>query len=143
MIVPLTSRPELFTLFRVVDDSEVILLKKFDEGMNRLEGKITAETVASFVDNNSQPLIMEFEPKTSKKIFQGFQASPNLILFFSWGTEKFQSYIESMKKVAKAYVGDIRFVSVDTDIEDNIRIMESLFIMFWKFLQSFITFQAF
>jgi len=128
MVIPfgITSTTELFQLFRVVDDSGVIILKKFDEGMNRLEGDISSETVTTFVDSNSQPLVMEFKTETSKKIFQGFQVSPNLLLFMSSKTEKFEEVLQTVKSVAKDFRGDIKFVSIDTDVEDNLRIMEFL-----------------
>merc|ERR1712142_268361 len=121
----ITSSSNLFSLFQVPGDSEVILLKKFDEGLNRLDGKITAEAVTSFVDKRSQPLLLEFKPATAKKIFQGLQTSPTLILFYSSSKDP-AAHLETMKRVAKDNIGDVKCVSVDTDIQDNTRIMESL-----------------
>lgn len=128
MVVPfgITLRPEVFQLFRVVDESEVIILKKFDDGMNRMDGKITAEAITTFVDKNSQPFVMEFKPETSKKIFQGFQAFPTFLIFLSSNTGDSGENIEIVKKVAKENVGDIKFVSVDAGIEDNLKLMEFL-----------------
>jgi len=129
MIIPfgITSSSNLFSLFQVLSDSEIILLKKFDEGLARLSGEITAEGVTDFVNKKSQPLLVEFKQETAKKIFQDLQTSPCLILFFSSSNNgNTEAHIETVKTVAKDYVGDIKCVSVDTDVEENKRMMESL-----------------
>merc|ERR1712013_93770 len=129
MIIPfgITSNSNLFSLFQVPGDSEIIVLKKFDEGLARLSGEITAAAVTDFVNKKSQPLVVEFKQETAKKIFQDLQAFPCMILFFSsTNKDNTESYIETMKAVAKDFMGDIKCVSVDTDVEENKRMMESL-----------------
>ena len=49
----------------------VVLLKKFDEGRNNLEGDVTEESVRKFVAGNSLPLVIEFNQDTAQKIFSG------------------------------------------------------------------------
>merc|ERR1712096_592402 len=46
----ITAQEEVFELFDVKDKTAaVVLLKKFDEGKNVLEGEVTAESIAAFV----------------------------------------------------------------------------------------------
>ena len=47
----------MFTLFNVIDDAAVVVMKKFDEGRAQLEGDITVESVTDFVTANSLPLV--------------------------------------------------------------------------------------
>merc|ERR1719341_2769525 len=49
VLFAITSNTDVFALFEVNDDAAVVLLKKFDEGRNNLEGDITVETVTDFV----------------------------------------------------------------------------------------------
>merc|ERR1712106_703049 len=65
------SNSAVFAHFDVKDDAAVIVLKKFDEGRNNLEGDITVETVTEFVNANSLPLVVDFNTDTAKQIFQG------------------------------------------------------------------------
>merc|ERR1719295_2502884 len=67
----ITSNTELFSEYGITDDAAVILLKKFDEGRNNLEGDITSETVTDFVNANFLPLVVDFNTDTAKQIFQG------------------------------------------------------------------------
>merc|ERR1711892_747492 len=58
----ITSNNVLMT--KVKDENLILLIKGFDEGMNKLEGAITSETVTDFVNTFSHPLIAELEPAT-------------------------------------------------------------------------------
>merc|ERR1719209_850448 len=119
----ITSNKDIFNLFDVQDDAAVILLKKFDEGRNNLEGDITVETVASFVTANALPLVVDFNTDTAKQIFQG-SVKNHLIMFQSANAEKYEHNLHNARKVAKDFKGEIMFVSVTTDEAEHKRVIE-------------------
>eukprot|EP00090_Calanus_glacialis_P031723 TRINITY_DN52718_c0_g1_i1.p1 TRINITY_DN52718_c0_g1~~TRINITY_DN52718_c0_g1_i1.p1 ORF type:complete len:493 (-),score=188.68 TRINITY_DN52718_c0_g1_i1:46-1446(-) len=118
-----TSNSAIFSQFEVIDDAAVVLLKKFDEGRNNLEGDITVETVADFVNANALPLVVDFNTDTAKQIFQG-SVKNHFIMFQSASGEKFEHNLHNARKVAKDFKGDIMFVSVTTDEEEHKRVVE-------------------
>jgi len=122
----ITSSTELFDLFRVSAESCVIIIKKFDEGMSKLEGEINIKTVEDFIEQYSKPLVVEFNTETATKIFKGFKTATHLIFFMSTALEKFGEDLEIIKSVAKDFRGNIKFISVDAEVEDNLRILEFL-----------------
>jgi protein disulfide-isomerase A1 len=54
-----------------VTGDAIVVLKKFDELRNDLvvDDKLTTESLKSFIASTSSPLIQEFSPERSKKIF--------------------------------------------------------------------------
>jgi len=119
----ITSNTELFSEYGITDDAAVILLKKFDEGRNNLEGDITTETVTDFVNANFLPLVVDFNTDTAKQIFQG-SVKNHFIIFQSASGENFEHNLHNARKVAKDYKGDIMFVSVTTDEAEHKRVIE-------------------
>merc|ERR1711892_1069405 len=117
------SNSAVFAHFDVKDDAAVIVLKKFDEGRNNLEGDITVETVTEFVNANSLPLVVDFNTDTAKQIFQG-NVKNHFIMFQSANGEKFEHNLHAARKVAKDFKGDIMFVSVTTDEEAHKKVVE-------------------
>merc|ERR1712215_636339 len=113
------------SLFDVQDDAAVIILKKFDEGRNNLEGDITVDTVANFVAANSLPLVVDFNTDTAKQIFQG-SVKNHVLMFQSANAEKYEHNLHNARKVAKDFKGDIMFVSVTTDEAEHKRVIEFL-----------------
>merc|ERR1712183_586187 len=101
----------------------VVLLKKFDEGKNVLEGEVTAESIAAFVTANSLPLVVDFTTETAPMLFQGSVKS-HLLLFVPAKHEKHEEIIEEARKVAKDFKGEILFVTIDTDVKDNSMVTE-------------------
>ena len=119
----ITSNNDVFGLFEVLDDAAVVILKKFDEGRNNLEGDITVETVTDFVNANSLPLVVDFNTDTAKQIFQG-AVKNHFIMFQSANADKYEHNLHNARKVAKEFKGDIMFVSVTTDEEEHKRVVE-------------------
>jgi len=119
----ITSSPEVFKLHEVATDAAVVILKKFDEGRNQLDGEITKESVTSFISSNSLPLVVDFHADTAKQIFQG-SIKNHLILFLSAKDDKFEYVIHDARKVAGEYKGDVMFVSVTTDEEEHKRVID-------------------
>jgi len=123
VVFAVTGNQEVFDLFNVVDDAAVIMLKKFDEGRNNLEGDITDETVANFVTANYLPLVVDFNTDTAKMIFQG-DVKNHLIMFLSAKDEKFEFIMHDARKVAKELKGDVMFVSVTTDEPEHSKVVD-------------------
>jgi len=106
-----------------VDGSGIVLFKNFDEGRNDFEGEMTEDAVATFVSSNSLPLVIEFNPNTTQKIFSG-EIKSHLFLFVSASAEDYSTKVEIAKAIAKDHKGKMLFVTIDTDEEDHKRIME-------------------
>merc|ERR1712179_11618 len=119
----ITSNSAVFSQFAITDDAAVILLKKFDEGRNNLEGDITSESVTEFVNSNYLPLVVDFNTDTAKQIFQGSYKN-HFIMFQSASAEKFEHNLHNARKVAKDFRGDIMFVSVTTDEAEHKKVVE-------------------
>jgi len=115
-----TSSEEIFTLFNIVDDSAVVILKKFDEGRNQLEGDITVESVTQFISANSLPLVVEFTAEAAKAIFQG--SFKNHFLIFTSGED--EDLLSTARKMAADYKGDVMFVTVSSEKAETKRIFE-------------------
>ena len=99
----------------------IILIKSFDEGMNKFDGEITVENVTQFVRTYSHPLIAEFDPE------KGFETPINLLLFVSPHSDKFDEIMRTTTEVAKDIREDIvRFVHVNPDEEKNQRVLKTL-----------------
>ena len=108
---------------RVNENSAVVILKNFDEGLNILTaGQITTETLQNFISINSEPLIIKFNKENAKTIFQGFEKSPNVLLLTPDDVE----ITEEIRAVAVSLRGEFRFVSVAMDLDDNSRLLEFL-----------------
>lgn len=102
----------------------VILLKKFDEGRNDIEsGKLTEADIRTFIQSNQLPLVSEFNQETAQKIFGGDIKVHNL-LFASKKSDKYETIMGEFKTAAKKFKGKSIFVLIDTDIDENERILE-------------------
>jgi len=105
------------------EDGKVVLLKKFDEGKNVLEGEVTAESVTSFVNSNSLPVVVDFNQKTAQKIFSS-GVPAHFMIFSSAKEEGHLERIEIARTVAKDHKGELMFVSVTTDEEEHKRVLD-------------------
>jgi len=98
-------------------------LKKFDDGRADFDGKYEDKELSKWIHANALALVNEFTQETAGKLFGGEIKSHNL-LFMSKEHESYKSTYEQFKEAAKKYMGKLLFVTINTDIEDNQRIME-------------------
>jgi len=101
----------------------VLLLKKFDDGQVEYDGEYEAKSLKSWIQVNSLALVNEFTQESAGKLFGGEIKSHNL-LFIGKSSDAFQKIFDGFKEAAKKFKGKILFVMINSDIEDNVRIME-------------------
>jgi len=119
----ITSNADLFTQLNVNGDEGVVLFKKFDEGQNSFDGKFSEEELRKFIHSNQLALVSEFNQETAQKIFGGDIKVHNL-LFISKKSTSYEATLNEFREAAKSFRGQVIFVLIDTDVDENERVME-------------------
>ncbi|KAM8878946.1 protein disulfide-isomerase [Spinachia spinachia] len=117
-----TSDDAIFSKFEVSKDG-VVLFKKFDEGRNTFDGELTKENLLAFVKANQLPLVIEFTEQTAPKIFGG-EIKSHILMFLPKAASDFQDKMDQFKKAAEGFKGQILYIFIDSDVDDNQRILE-------------------
>lgn len=117
-----TSAEAVFAEYKISGEA-VVVLKNFDEGRNDLTADLSTDNIKSFVSENSMPTVIEFTQESAQKIFGG-EVKNHLLLFVSKGDAKFDSLITEYKGAATVFKGKVLFIYINTDDEDNQRILE-------------------
>lgn len=119
----ITSEQAVFDELNVKSSEGLVLLKKFDEGRNDFEGTFDAEEIKRFIHANQLPLVTEFNQETAQKIFGGDIKVHNL-LFASKKADNMEATMNEFKAAAKDFRGKVIFVLIDSDVDENERVME-------------------
>uniref|UniRef100_A0A915KFQ2 protein disulfide-isomerase n=1 Tax=Romanomermis culicivorax TaxID=13658 RepID=A0A915KFQ2_ROMCU len=101
----------------------ILMLKKFDEGRMIYNGEYESNALESWLHVNSLPLVSDFSQETAGKLFGGEIKSHHL-LFVSKQSDDYLTLMDAFKKSAEKFRGKVIFVSINVDVEDNLRIME-------------------
>uniref|UniRef100_A0A667Y0I0 protein disulfide-isomerase n=1 Tax=Myripristis murdjan TaxID=586833 RepID=A0A667Y0I0_9TELE len=118
----MTSDDAVYSKFEVSKDG-VVLFKKFDEGRNTFDGELTKENLLAFIKANQLPLVIEFTEQTAPKIFGG-EIKSHILMFVPKAASDFQDKMDQFKKAAEGFKGQILFIYIDSDVDDNQRILE-------------------
>ena len=124
-----TSNDEIAEEYKLEGDT-IFLIKKADgaETVSRLGAMddTTENDVITFVRIKALPLIMDFTPQTAKKIFSGV-IQAHLLMFMPATAEGHADRVDIAREVAKDNEGRmVQFVTVDTDVADNKRLIDFL-----------------
>merc|ERR1712061_225016 len=101
----------------------VVMVKTFDDGKATLTEDLTEENIAKFVGSESLPLVIDFNHETAQKIFSG-EVKSHFLMFSSAKAEDHADKLEKLRSLAKKYKGKMLFVTINTDEEDQKRILE-------------------
>lgn len=118
----ITSDGSVFTKFEMAKDG-VVLFKKFDEGRNTFDGELSTENLLAFIKENQLPLVIEFTEQTAPKIFGG-EIKSHILMFVPKTAKDFQEKMDQFKKASEGFKGKILFIFIDSDVDDNQRILE-------------------
>jgi len=118
----ITSNDAVYSEYKVTKDN-VVLLKKFDELRNDYDGQYVVEELTKWIHGNSLPLVSEFDQESAGKIFGG-EIKSHILLFISKKSSEFTATVAELSKAAEKFRGRVLSVYVDSDVEDNARILE-------------------
>uniref|UniRef100_H2ZN97 protein disulfide-isomerase n=1 Tax=Ciona savignyi TaxID=51511 RepID=H2ZN97_CIOSA len=109
--VPLTTADEAQ---KFKDDNEVLVVGFFP---------VNEEALTKFVKENQLRLVTEFTSETAPKIFGGDIQVHNLLFISKLNVES-DGHLDAFTEAAKSFKGKVLFIYIDTDQEDNKRVME-------------------
>ncbi|CAF0884415.1 unnamed protein product [Rotaria sp. Silwood1] len=118
----ITSNADVLKELNVKQDT-IVLLKKFDEGRNDLTSSIDESSIRQFIQENQLPIVVDFSAETAQKIFGG-EIKVHVLLFASKKSSDYEKLREEFKTAAKTYRGKTLFVAIDSDDEENERVLE-------------------
>jgi len=99
------------------------LLKKFDEPKVVFGEKLSKKSLNDWLGIESIPLVSEFTQESAGKLFGGHIKS-HALLFVGKSHSDYSKMHEQFIKVAKKFKGKLIFIHIDTDVEDNTRILD-------------------
>jgi protein disulfide-isomerase A1 len=118
----ITSNKDVLKELEVKQDT-IVLLKKFDEGRNDLASTIDENTIREFIQANQLPIVVDFNAETAQKIFGG-DIKVHVLLFASKKGSDYTKLREEFTTAAKQFRGKTLYVSIDSDDEENERVLE-------------------
>jgi protein disulfide-isomerase A1 len=122
----ITSSPALFTEFQIAADNQLVLFRKFDDPrleMPDFTTETTAEQIKTFIAGNQLPLVVEFSAEVAQKVFGG-EVKKHVLLFESSKADTAKANQDNLREVAKDFKGKVICLHINTDEEDNERILD-------------------
>uniref|UniRef100_T2MHU7 Protein disulfide-isomerase n=1 Tax=Hydra vulgaris TaxID=6087 RepID=T2MHU7_HYDVU len=106
-----------------VTEDKIVVFKKFDDLRADYTGNADEASLKSFVRGESIALVTEFTDEVASKIFGG-DIKSHILLFVSKKAENFKETINQFTEAAKQFKGKVLFIYIDSDFDENSRIME-------------------
>lgn len=119
-IVYKDSAKDVFDELKPEHEEGAVLFKNFDEKRNE---KSVEGSLEEFVSANRLPLINFFTQETAQLIFGGTLKN-HALLFASTSDAKYSDLESALREAATVYKGKVLFVVIDTQNQDNMRILE-------------------
>jgi protein disulfide-isomerase A1 len=98
----------------------VVVLKDFDNGNVVYDGDYESAAIQAFASAESLPLLIEFSDENAPKIFGG-EVKTHLLLFAKKTADGYKDLADAMTKTAGDFKGQVLFISMDAEKEDNAR----------------------
>lgn len=120
----ITDNDEVMKEFNLVDGG-IAAVRNFadEEPIVVMDGDKTDDSIREFIQKHQLPLVIEFSDETAPKIFGG-DVKSHYLLFADKTNEGHAKLMTTFREVSKAYSGKLIHVLVNTDVEDNERILE-------------------
>ena len=112
----------------VVSD-QISLFKPFDEKRNDFKGKAySSENIKEFIMANYLPILIEYEPKYNRRIFDQSRRNGALWLILSANSDQYSAQKGVAKKIANENVGKFLTIimNIDSETGSNERFLELL-----------------
>jgi protein disulfide-isomerase A1 len=106
-------------------DGQIVLFKNFDERRAVYEGAIGTDALQEFIHRYAVPVIIEFNHETAQKIFKGL-VKTHILFFVSKKSDEYEAMHKMIHSIAVDHKHKLMFVVVDTDEDDNRRVVEFL-----------------
>jgi len=106
-----------------VTEEKVVVFKKFDDLRADYSGAADKDALKTFIKAESLALVTEFTDEAAPKIFGG-DIKSHILLFISKKADNFKATLDEFRKSAEGFKGKVLFIYIDSDVEDNSRIME-------------------
>lgn len=123
VVFGVTSIKAVFDEYKVTQDENIVLFKKFDEGRNDYSESFVEADIIAFIDKYQLPIVIEFSQETAGKIFGG-SIKRHVLSFVSKKSDKYPELKSQFEASAKKFLGQILFVIINIDEEDNDRVLE-------------------
>lgn len=119
----ITTSAEVATALAEVTAPKIVVFTDFDEKRFDFEGAYDGDEISTFVTGSSLPLVVEFTEQAAPKIFGG-DVKSHFIIFSKFTDESWEKYSAAFVTAAKPFKGKVLFITMDTNKEENERIME-------------------
>uniref|UniRef100_H2ZN92 protein disulfide-isomerase n=1 Tax=Ciona savignyi TaxID=51511 RepID=H2ZN92_CIOSA len=106
-----------------IAENTVAVFKKVEDKIIKSASTHIAKMKSAWVYNEIAPLVQEMSEETAPKIFGGDIQVHNLLFISKLNVES-DGHLDAFTEAAKSFKGKVLFIYIDTDQEDNKRVME-------------------
>lgn len=112
-----TTNNEVRTANKISEKTKLAVFKPFDEGMEEFEGEYAFDKIGKFIEDNSFPLVLDFDQNAAQRIFGG-EGIPT-IFFIHAGDEAGKKIEPIFREAALKLKRQIQFCIANIKDEDN------------------------